>query len=67
LPTRRQLRDDEKVTLGRQLIEAKARLTHGYFGPWLVEQGISSDRAQKCMQLARGRAIDNDGIQRMAA
>jgi hypothetical protein len=63
----RHLREEEKIALGRQLLEAKARLPHGHFGLWLVEQGISSDRARKCMRLARGRAADNDGVQRMAA
>lgn len=62
----RHLRQEEKIALGRQLIEAKARLPHGHFGPWLIEQGISSDRAHRCMRLARGRMGDNDA-NRMAA
>jgi hypothetical protein len=60
LPSRRQLREDEKIALGRQLIETKERLPHGHFGPWLAEQGISADRAHRCMKLARVAGGDND-------
>lgn len=49
----RHLRDEEKIALGRQLIQAKERLPHGHFGPWLIEHGISAHRAHQCMKLAR--------------
>jgi hypothetical protein len=54
-------REGEKIALGRGLIEIKARLPHGHFGPWLAEHGISADRANRCMRLAReGTAAESE-------
>jgi hypothetical protein len=64
--SRRHLREEQKIALGRELLEAKARLPHGHFGPWLAEQGISSDRAHKCMKLARN-AMAGEITDKMAA
>lgn len=62
-PTGRQRREEEKIALGRQLIEAKQQLPHGHFGPWLADQGITPDMAHRCMKLARSRMSDNDNGQ----
>lgn len=59
-PTGRQRCEEEKIALGRELIEVKQRLPHGHFGPWLADQGITSDMAHRCMKLARNRVGDNN-------
>jgi modification methylase len=41
------------IEIGRRLIEVKAQVGHGNFGPWLrVEFGWSADTAQHLMQVA---------------
>lgn len=50
---RRHRNEEQKRAIGLQLIEAKASLPHGEFGPWLKERGISSHLAHTSMQLAR--------------
>lgn len=48
--------DDQAITIGRRLLQAKASLTHGHFGPWLdKQQGLSRSMAMQCMALARGK------------
>lgn len=63
MPSRRHRRTEEKVALGRELIEAKQLLPHGHFGPWLTERGIRPDMAHRCMRMARDHAGDNDNQQ----
>jgi hypothetical protein len=44
---------EEKIEIGRKLLEMKAELPHGHFGPWLRESGISQGLAHDCMKFAR--------------
>jgi hypothetical protein len=53
---RRHRSEEQKRAIGVQLIEAKASLPHGEFGPWLKERGISSHLAHTAMQIARQQA-----------
>ncbi|MER8373926.1 hypothetical protein [Mesorhizobium sp. M1406] len=44
---------DRKLAIGHQLLEAKASLPRGHFGPWLDRQeGLSRSMASQCMALA---------------
>lgn len=44
----------EKVHLGRQFLDAKAKLPWGHFGPWLEQNSpVSLRTAHECMRLAR--------------
>jgi len=48
------LSDEQKAVIGRCLLQAKASLPHGHFGPWLEKQeGLSRGMALQCMALAR--------------
>jgi hypothetical protein len=47
------------VGAGRELIEAKAALPHGQFGPLLAELGLSRDMAQRFMRVARHPVLGN--------
>jgi hypothetical protein len=50
---------DQKLAIGRRLLEAKASLPRGHFGPWLEkQQGLSRSMALQCMTLARARQDD---------
>ncbi|SJM33028.1 DUF3102 domain-containing protein [Mesorhizobium delmotii] len=50
---------DQKLAIGRRLLQAKASLPHGHFGPWLEQQkGLSLSMAQQCMALARAYKQD---------
>jgi hypothetical protein len=50
---------DQKLAIGRRLLEAKASLPHGHFGPWLDKQeGLSRGMAHQCMALATGGRQD---------
>ncbi|PSJ57392.1 hypothetical protein [Pseudaminobacter soli (ex Li et al. 2025)] len=53
MPYRRRLREEEKIALGRELIEVKASLPHGHFGPWLKKQGVPISSAHQAMRLAK--------------
>jgi DUF3102 family protein len=45
---------DQKVAIGRRLLQVKASLPSGHFGPWLDKQaGLSRGMASQCMALAR--------------
>jgi Protein of unknown function (DUF3102) len=44
---------DEAIAAGEALIEAKRRLRHGEFGPWLAYCGVSRRSASLYMKLAR--------------
>lgn len=45
---------DEKLVLGRRLLEVKASMPHGHFGPWLREKAdVSTNAARTAMRLAR--------------
>jgi hypothetical protein len=46
---------DEAIVAGLKLIEAKERLRHGEFGPFVAYCGISRRSAQVYMTLARNR------------
>ncbi|TIS85645.1 MAG: DUF3102 domain-containing protein [Mesorhizobium sp.] len=49
------LSPDQKLVIGRWLVETKASLPHGHFGPWLDKQeGLSRGMALQCMALATG-------------
>ncbi|MER9298765.1 DUF3102 domain-containing protein [Mesorhizobium sp. M0621] len=53
------LSEDRKLAIGRQLLESKASLPRGHFGPWLDKQeGLSRHMAHQCMALARARQGD---------
>lgn len=41
------------IAIGRDLIEAKGKLGHGEWMPWLTEMGFSSSAASNYMRLAR--------------
>lgn len=41
------------IAIGRDLIEAKGKLSHGEWLPWLTEMGFSSSAASNYMRLAR--------------
>lgn len=41
------------IAIGRDLIEAKGKLSHGEWLPWLAELGFSSSAASNYMRLAR--------------
>lgn len=41
------------IAIGRDLIEAKGKLSHGEWMPWLTEMGFSSSAASNYMRLAR--------------
>ncbi|MBM2711681.1 DUF3102 domain-containing protein [Mesorhizobium caraganae] len=48
-----------KLAIGRRLLQVKASLPHGHFGPWLDKQeGLSRSMAQQCMALATGGRQD---------
>lgn len=45
---------EEKLALGRRLLEVKASLPRGHFGPWLRDKaGVSARTAHTAMRLAR--------------
>jgi site-specific DNA-methyltransferase (adenine-specific) len=49
------------VEMGRRLIEAKARLKHGAFQPYVVsEVGVSEQHARRLMDLSRNRSRVSD-------
>ena len=41
------------IAIGRDLIEAKGKLSHGEWMPWLQDMGFSSSAASNYMRLAR--------------
>lgn len=43
----------EEVAFGAALVEVKARLPHGEFGPWLDAVGLGRRRAALLMRCAR--------------
>lgn len=43
----------ERLELGKHLLEVKARLPHGAFGPWLKQQSFTTSIAHDCMRLAK--------------
>lgn len=45
--------DEEKAEIGRYLIEVKADLPRGHFGPWLRDHDISTTLAREAMRQAR--------------
>jgi hypothetical protein len=47
------------VAAGRELIEAKAALEHGRFGPLLHELGLSAEMARRFMRVAQHPALAN--------
>jgi hypothetical protein len=50
---------EQKLAIGRRLLQVKASLPHGHFGPWLDKQeGFSRHMALQCMALARARQSD---------
>jgi hypothetical protein len=57
---------EEAIVAGMKLAEAKARLSHGEFGPFVAYCGISPRTAQLYMKLARNRRnvalLDADSI-----
>lgn len=56
--------DEQKIAIGRRLLEAKASLPHGHFGPWVEEQkGLSRSMALQCMALAK---VSEEGEKRAA-
>jgi hypothetical protein len=45
---------EERISIGKRLLEAKATLPHGHFGPWLCEKsGLGYDAARRYMAAAR--------------
>ncbi|WP_376705988.1 DUF3102 domain-containing protein [Mesorhizobium sp. ISC25] len=52
-PTKRQRRTVELLEIGKRLLAAKASLSHGEFGRWLVDQPMTYETALKAMRLAR--------------
>jgi Protein of unknown function (DUF3102) len=44
---------DTAAELGEVLIEAKAQVIHGEWGPWLADTGIAERSARRWMQVAR--------------
>lgn len=45
--------DEEKVEIGKYLLQVKKSLPRGHFGPWLRDEaGISEATARLCMRLA---------------
>lgn len=52
-----QLTPDEAIVAGRKLLEVKASLPYGHFGPWIEkESGISYGTAMRYMRLAKEAA-----------
>ncbi len=52
-PSRRHRSIDEKIAIGRRLLEVKASLPWGHWGPWVREKsGLSEQMVQQCMALA---------------
>ena len=50
---------EQKLAIGRRLLEVKASLPRGHFGPWLDKQeGLSRGMASQCMRLATGGRQD---------
>lgn len=43
----------EKAAIGRVLLDKKASLPRGHFGPWLEEQGVPANFARGAMRLAK--------------
>ncbi|UVC17638.1 DUF3102 domain-containing protein [Mesorhizobium onobrychidis] len=53
---------DQKLAIGRWLIQTKASLPRGHFGPWLDKQRkLSRSMAQQCMALVTGGRQDARG------
>lgn len=51
--------DREKIEIGRYLLEVKAKLPRGHFGPWLRDKsGLSDGMAHQCMR----RAMEADTL-----
>ncbi len=50
---RSRLSESQKLQIGRLLVQAKAALPHGHFGPWVEEKGLSRSMALQCMALAK--------------
>jgi len=49
---------EDIIKIGKNLLEAKARLPHGQFIPWVkAELGISQSTAWRFMQVAQGKEI----------
>jgi hypothetical protein len=49
---------EDMIQIGKNLLEAKARLPHGQFIPWVkAELGISQSTSWRFMQLAQGKDI----------
>ncbi|AWI58631.1 DUF3102 domain-containing protein [Sinorhizobium fredii] len=47
---------ERMIELGRELLEIKARLPRGHFGPWVEEKsGITYSQAQRFMRAAKGK------------
>ena len=52
------------IELGRELLQIKATLPHGHFGPWVDERsGITRGQAQRFMRAARdAEAVEAAGL-----
>ncbi len=49
---------EDVIQIGKNLMDAKARLTHGQFIPWVkAELGISQPTAWRFMQVAQGKSF----------
>lgn len=66
-PTRfgARLSESQKLKIGRLLIEAKASLPRGHFGPWVEQKGLSRSMASQCMALAKEGRHDTRGTSRL--
>jgi len=56
----RYLDDDEKLKIGRQLLDAKSSLPRGEFGAWLAGQPIGETAAKKFIALAKADLRERD-------
>lgn len=46
--------EEQQVTIGRKLLQVKAELPHGHFGPWIDEKsGITRNQAARFMKAAK--------------
>jgi hypothetical protein len=51
---------EQKLAIGRRLLQVKASLPRGHFGPWLDRQeGLSRGMASQCMRPATGTRQDS--------
>jgi len=56
----RYLDDEEKLKIGRQLLDAKSSLPRGEFGTWLAGQPIGETTATKLIALAKADLREHD-------